>query len=78
MKNEVLVACAPLVLEPELNARATVRLGAGASTSPVRGETLAAALSGFLQSDACADAARGFAARYAQHCPQGGMHSGRG
>ncbi len=50
--------------------RATVRLGAGASTTPGRGEGLAAALSCLLQSGACAAAARRFAARYAEHSPR--------
>ena len=60
----------PLVLEQELNARATVRLGAGASTTPGRGEGLAVALSCVLRSEACGEAARRFAARYAQHSPR--------
>jgi hypothetical protein len=60
----------PLVVEQELNSRATVRLGAGASTSPWRGQGLPAALSGLLQSDSYADAARRFAARYAHHSPR--------
>ena len=61
----------PLVLEQELNARATVRLGAAQARLPWRKEGLAAALSGLLQSDAYAEAARRFAARYAQHSPCG-------
>ena len=49
--------------------RATVRLGAGASTTPGRGEGRAVALSCVLRSEACAAAARRFAARYAEHSP---------
>ncbi|MGA2031912.1 MAG: hypothetical protein ABSG68_06635 [Thermoguttaceae bacterium] len=60
----------PLVLEQDLNARATVRLGAGARVSPWQGQGLAVALSGLLQSDAYTEAARRFAARYAQHSPR--------
>jgi UDP:flavonoid glycosyltransferase YjiC (YdhE family) len=60
----------PLVLEQELNGRATVRLGAGACTTSTRGEVLATAFSGVLQSEAWAAAARCFAARYAQHSPR--------
>ena len=60
----------PLMLEQQLNARATVRLGAGASALAGQGETLAGALSGLLQSTACAEAASRFATRYAQHSPR--------
>jgi UDP:flavonoid glycosyltransferase YjiC (YdhE family) len=60
----------PLVLEQELNGRATVRLGAGACTTSTRGEVLATAFSGVLQSEAWAAAAGRFAARYARHCPR--------
>jgi hypothetical protein len=59
----------PLALEHELNARATVRMGAGEIASAAGGESLAAGLSGLLQSDACGAAARRFALRYAGHSP---------
>ena len=52
----------PLVLEQELNARATVRLGAAQASLRAAQNALAAALSSMLQSDACAEAARHFAA----------------
>ena len=59
----------PLALEHELNARATVRMGAGEIASAAGGGSLAAGLSGLLQSDACGAAARRFALRYAGHSP---------
>ena len=59
----------PFLLEQDLNARMTVRLGAGVSVSPGRGESLAAALLCVLQSQVCGEAAGRFALRYAQHSP---------
>ncbi len=60
----------PITLEGELNARATVRLGAGAMVFPWRGQGLEAALSSLLQSASYADTARRFAAKYGHHSPE--------
>ncbi len=65
----------PLVVEQELNTRATVRLGAARRTSAWRPEGMAMALSGLLQSEAYAQEAQRFAARHAQHSPQEECHA---
>jgi hypothetical protein len=59
----------PIVLEQELNSRATVRLGVGAMGSMHPSQALEGELQSFLQSEAYAESARQFAARYANHSP---------
>jgi hypothetical protein len=59
----------PIVLEQELNARATVRLGAGAIGSMRPSLSLEGELRGFVESESHADAASRFAARYVGHSP---------
>ena len=59
----------PIVLEQELNARATARLGAGRIGTMQPSPALAEELQEFLQNDSYANVARQFAAKYANHSP---------
>ena len=60
----------PIFLEQALSAQAVSKLGAGLFAMPDRADRIAQHFDALLQSAACAEAARRFAARYARPSPE--------